>query len=50
MEFTSSQGSFTLDLVALLPKTNLHIPESVHFGLSAVHEAAELSFEIRNLR
>ena len=50
MEFSTSQGTFSLLLQGLLPETNLHIPESIHFGLSAVHEAAELSFEIRNLR
>ena len=50
MEFSTSQGTFTLQLQGLLPETNLHIPKSIHFGLSAVHEAAQLSFEIRNLR
>ncbi|CAK8673924.1 unnamed protein product [Clavelina lepadiformis] len=49
IEFITSRGSFTICLQALLPELNLHLPESVHFGLSAVHDTAELTFEMRNL-
>ena len=50
LEFLTPKGKFFFPLCALLPKISIHIPENIHFGLSAVDEIAELHFKIHNTR
>ncbi|XP_077974570.1 cilia- and flagella-associated protein 65-like [Styela clava] len=49
IEFITSEGTFSIVLRGLLPETNLHLPESLHFGLVAAHDNLEIMFELKNM-
>lgn len=50
IEFNTGSGTFSISLQALLPETSLHLPDSIHFGLSAIQDTMELNFEMKNMR
>ncbi len=48
--FLFQEGNFEIPICALLPEVKIDLPETIDFGLCAVEDNIQLSFEIKNVR
>ncbi|KAK3742184.1 hypothetical protein QZH41_012071, partial [Actinostola sp. cb2023] len=48
IEFETNNGIFSIPMRAVLPRPDVSIPESLHFGMCAVKDSIALTFEVKN--
>ncbi|XP_019617941.1 PREDICTED: cilia- and flagella-associated protein 65-like [Branchiostoma belcheri] len=49
IEFSTSEGKFTIPLKGILPQESLSMPEAVNLGTCAAYDAVNATFELKNL-